>query len=164
MRKKTIKHAHTALRWGLGAFVIGIISFILAISLIERPLENPIYIDVLAMTGVILACLGFLTFTIVSLIFLPGILKIVAQHTQKQQKNNSNNSVVQSIFKGVSLLLITIFEVLALLISNSHIEYDEYEKTRENDIYNNPFGDDITSYYNWSTYEANDYEWKSGPQ
>ena len=164
MRIKKIKHAHTALRWGLGVFVIGIISFILAISLIEHPLENPTYIDVLAIMGVILACLGFLTFTIVSLTFIPSILKIVAQKMRKQQKNESYRSVVQSIFNGVSLLFLTLIEVLALLISNSHVDYDEFEKSQESDTYNNPFGDDITSYYNWSTYEANDYEWKSGPQ
>ncbi len=151
MRIKKIKHAHTALRWGLGVFVIGIISFILAISLMEPPLEASFLLSSLAKTGLYITLLGAILSIITGLIFLPLVLKKITFHW-KLHKIDSH-SFFSAMAQFVSLSFVSLFSVWAFLSSTEN-EYTDDENT-DPDIIDGDLEPD--AYYNKNPFYA--YKW-----
>jgi len=152
MKTKKLKLARTAFRWGLGAFVIGLISFAVAIALIQNPLDKPLYIDIMAISGLVLASLGFLSTLLVSLTFLPSILRFVTQNTQQHlsQNKKSYGSVISGIARGIGLLFMALFKLWAFLVANGDDSEDADENLNRKKAWNYAGeGDEELFWYYW---------------
>ena len=151
MSKKTIKHARTALLYGLGLFVTGLLSFSLAIALMKNPLEASFLLSSLAKTGLYISLLGAIVSIITGLIFLPTILKKITFHWKAPKIDY--HSFFEVVARFVSLLFVSLISVWAFLSSTEN-EYTDDENT-DPDIIDGDLEPD--AYYNKNPFYA--YKW-----
>ena len=151
MRIKKIKHAHTTLRWGLGLFVTGLLSFSLAIALMQNPLDASFLLRSLAKAGLYITLLGAILSIVTGLIFLPAVLKKITFHCKAPKKDF--HSFFKTLAQFLHFLFTPLFIVWAFLSSRGNNYTDDGDT--EPDIIDGDLEAD--NYYNQNPFYA--YKW-----